>query len=663
MDAHVSHRHSAWSLLAVVTIVSFLTGCPNTMPLPGQLPGDGDSLFPGLIENSVAESIREFTIPPAGGGIDLPGIASLSFPQGAAGDIHGAMTQTMLTDEGRSLFADLNDGAFLIEPLTRIAVEVVNDQPSYVVLRMPATGPNDRIYVAGYIDEDTGGPAWVPVRGTFDEQTGMLTAMIGIGLLGPDGTAAARIKTSAAQGGSMVYSGYAGVGVGGREFRVQVVFIADEPAPGTTVNAGDAPIAVRGRIGIQFSNITNPPLDSLTVTSDFGPRNSPAQGASTNHMGVDYRAADGTNVHSVGDGTVIRASCQTNSVNCGRTATGNITGGYIVEIDHGNGEVSRYMHMTNPASVNVGDTVTAGQSIGRSDSTGGVAPHLHFEIKQNGVNVDPEDILNSDGATTATLALALDFEMQEGSRQAIPVQLGNILAFENLASYVDILELDNVIAGNRKLQFVLIEPNGTFEILAEVPITIRPRLTALTPDNGYFEDMIVATGKGFDFRNPANNVVDFSDINHGGPGTAEATAASGDSLEFSVPVGAVFGPVKVVVNGVESTDTVEFSPYVKGLIWNPSDETDEPVTMQVTISPNDGCNPLSMGATSFSLAPGGNHELTLRAGDSFTATATWPDPDDPMNINTSTHEFFCDGDDTGTITQYRGVDTNFYVHF
>ena len=64
------------------------------------------------------------------------------------------------------------------------------------------------------------------------------------------------------------------------------------------------------------------------------------------------------------------------------------TGNYI-EIDHGNGYVTKYMH-NSQLKVSVGDKVTAGQVIALSGSTGkSTGPHCHFQIEYNGVKVDP----------------------------------------------------------------------------------------------------------------------------------------------------------------------------------------------------------------------------------------------------------------------------------
>ncbi|WIM68382.1 M23 family metallopeptidase [Corynebacterium breve] len=108
-----------------------------------------------------------------------------------------------------------------------------------------------------------------------------------------------------------------------------------------------------------------------TYTSGFGPR----WGAM--HQGIDIGNDYGTPIRSVMDGTVINAG----------PARGF---GYWVVVKHDGGEVSVYGHMQS-YSVAVGDRVSAGQVIAEMGSEGqSTGPHLHFEIKPDGVNqVDP----------------------------------------------------------------------------------------------------------------------------------------------------------------------------------------------------------------------------------------------------------------------------------
>lgn len=467
----------AFRWCTVVTLVGMgllSTGCPSTPPeAPGTQQVE-DEFFIG--SESPSQSLA------VGGEIDLAGGGTIGLPQGSPSGVDVTVADGALKPLASQSYQEWNPGISLAGMVHKITVRPDAGAPQYLIVRLPAPDPTARIFVSGYIDADTSDLDWAPVPGTYDPDTGLVTATVGLGLFQPveeNGTAKQKGTETFQGGGPLTYTGYVGVGVGGQQFSAQIAFIADEPTEALEVLFEGPPIPVRARLGARLSNITDPPLDTLTVTSDFGPRPQPVQGASTNHRGVDYRAANGTTVYAAGDGTVIRASCDGASVNCGRAANGNITGGFIVEIDHGNGETTRYLHMTNPATVNVEDRVTGGQAIGQSDSTGGVAPHLHFEVKQNGTAVDPELFFNGD-TITATIAMALDYEVQAGTEQDIPLTRREIISPEEMTEYVNIFDLTGVEPGEHRLQFVIVEPSGTLEVLAEVPLTVGEPFLGLT---------------------------------------------------------------------------------------------------------------------------------------------------------------------------------------
>ena len=118
------------------------------------------------------------------------------------------------------------------------------------------------------------------------------------------------------------------------------------------------------------------PSYTQTITSTFGGRASPGGIGSTNHMGVDIGASYGTEIWATSPGTVTLAGY-------------NGGYGYCVMIDHHNGYVSLYGHMSAVA-VSVGQSVSQGSVIGYVGSTGNsTGPHIHFEIRQDGQAVDP----------------------------------------------------------------------------------------------------------------------------------------------------------------------------------------------------------------------------------------------------------------------------------
>lgn len=111
---------------------------------------------------------------------------------------------------------------------------------------------------------------------------------------------------------------------------------------------------------------------------------------SYNHGGVDIGTPMGTTIVAADSGTVIAVnnSCPHNWGKNGSCGCGGGYGNYVF-IDHGNGKLTIYGHLTN-AIVSTGQTVTKGQTIGYSGSTGNsTGPHLHFECQYNGVKYDP----------------------------------------------------------------------------------------------------------------------------------------------------------------------------------------------------------------------------------------------------------------------------------
>ena len=117
------------------------------------------------------------------------------------------------------------------------------------------------------------------------------------------------------------------------------------------------------------------------ITSVQGNRVHPITGQYGTHGGTDIGASYGSAIYAAGSGTVVTA--YNNSA---------YNGGYgnYAMINHGNGIQTLYAHMS-VCSVTVGQTVSAGQTIGYVGSTGrSTGPHLHFEVRVNGSRVDPQ---------------------------------------------------------------------------------------------------------------------------------------------------------------------------------------------------------------------------------------------------------------------------------
>ena len=116
------------------------------------------------------------------------------------------------------------------------------------------------------------------------------------------------------------------------------------------------------------------------ISSYFGGRKSPGGIGSTNHKGIDIAVPRGTPIYAADGGTV--------------TYSGWMSGyGYLVQIDHGNGYVTRYGHNSS-LTVSVGQHVYKGQQVARAGSTGNsTGNHCHFEVRYNGVAKNPLNYL------------------------------------------------------------------------------------------------------------------------------------------------------------------------------------------------------------------------------------------------------------------------------
>jgi murein DD-endopeptidase MepM/ murein hydrolase activator NlpD len=118
------------------------------------------------------------------------------------------------------------------------------------------------------------------------------------------------------------------------------------------------------------------PVRAGFISSYFGERQDPFTGHEAFHKGIDFSSRAGSDVVAVAAGVV--------------TWAGERSGfGYLVEINHGGGYVTRYGHNRRNL-VSVGTTVQRGDTIAEMGSTGrSTGPHVHFEVLRNGRQVDP----------------------------------------------------------------------------------------------------------------------------------------------------------------------------------------------------------------------------------------------------------------------------------
>ena len=124
-----------------------------------------------------------------------------------------------------------------------------------------------------------------------------------------------------------------------------------------------------------------PVASYVYVSSRFGLRVHPITGEKKSHTGIDIASNQGTAVYASDGGTVTLAGWNGGYGNC-------------IMIDHGNGYVTLYGHLSS-ISVSQGQTVSQGTTIGAVGSTGNsTGPHLHFEVLKNGTRIDPEQFFS-----------------------------------------------------------------------------------------------------------------------------------------------------------------------------------------------------------------------------------------------------------------------------
>ncbi|MFF0057664.1 peptidoglycan DD-metalloendopeptidase family protein [Streptomyces microflavus] len=167
---------------------------------------------------------------------------------------------------------------------------------------------------------------------------------------------------------------------------------AEQAPKSDTLSADESDAASAGTAAQTGSSEANgsgwsAPLASANVTTQY--RASGASWSSGYHTGSDFQAASGTPVLAIGPGTVVSAG---NSGSYGNE----------VVIQHEDGMYSQYAHQSS-LNVSVGQTVTGGQQIGLSGSTGNsTGPHLHFEVRTGpsyGSDVDPIAYLRQHGVS------------------------------------------------------------------------------------------------------------------------------------------------------------------------------------------------------------------------------------------------------------------------
>ncbi len=129
------------------------------------------------------------------------------------------------------------------------------------------------------------------------------------------------------------------------------------------------------------------PVKTNWYSSNFGLRIDPFTGRQAMHEGIDFVVPAGTPVYASAGGVVEYADLHPQF-------------GNLVEIDHGNGVITRYAH-NSKLLVKVGQMVRRGQKIALSGSTGrSTGPHVHFEVRYKGIAQNPARFLKKEAAAS-----------------------------------------------------------------------------------------------------------------------------------------------------------------------------------------------------------------------------------------------------------------------
>jgi murein DD-endopeptidase MepM/ murein hydrolase activator NlpD len=127
------------------------------------------------------------------------------------------------------------------------------------------------------------------------------------------------------------------------------------------------------------------PLDPLPEGGRFGHRRVINGSPRSPHGGADYSVPEGTPVRAAADGTVVMVA-------------NHFFGGNAVFLDHGDGLVSQYFHLSR-VLVSEGQPIVRGATLGAVGATGrATGPHLHFGVRFRGARVDPALLLGSAAA-------------------------------------------------------------------------------------------------------------------------------------------------------------------------------------------------------------------------------------------------------------------------
>lgn len=142
------------------------------------------------------------------------------------------------------------------------------------------------------------------------------------------------------------------------------------------ISSSDKSATFSSKKGLSW--LVNHPIENARVSSSWGTRT--LLGSTRHHSGIDFAAPSGTAIYASGAGVITKSGWGSGY-------------GQYVEIDHGNGYLTRYAHASR-LLVRVGERVAAGEHIANVGCTGRcTGAHLHYEIVENGKRQNPATYL------------------------------------------------------------------------------------------------------------------------------------------------------------------------------------------------------------------------------------------------------------------------------
>lgn len=223
---------------------------------------------------------------------------------------------------------------------------------------------------------------------------GLLAPMIGFAQPALANSANADIAAPlrAAQQAQGASPGILAVDNGDQQFRqLFASWRAIEGGNGFAAARSTAPVGLGGATLATVAIPSRSPLEGLRLTSNFGMRSHPVLGGFRMHKGIDLSSPIGTPVYATADGVVGRADWFSSY-------------GLYIQIEHGGALQTRYGHLSR-LNVAEGQMVHKGDLIGFVGTTGrSTGPHLHYEVRVEGVAVNPVPYLSGEGNPQLALA-------------------------------------------------------------------------------------------------------------------------------------------------------------------------------------------------------------------------------------------------------------------